>query len=195
MNLPSCLVLDRDGTLIRERHYLSHPDQVELLQGVIQGLSQIRALGMRLVVVTNQSGIGRGYFSSEDLEAVHDRLHSLLAKGGVELDGIYHCPHTPEDACACRKPGTHMIEQAGKDLGFSPRDTVVVGDKPCDIQLGKNVGAVTALVRSGYGARRSTMFECQPDLVIDSIADLAQILSAAQGTPSGALYEQGGAWS
>ncbi len=195
MNLPSCLVLDRDGTLIRERHYLSHSDQVELLPGVLQGLSQIRALGLRLVVVTNQSGIGRGYFSSQDLDEVHDRLHTLLAQGGVELDGLYHCPHTPEDGCSCRKPNTYMIEQAGKDLGFDPKDAVVVGDKPCDIQLGKNVGAVTALVRSGYGARRTTMAECEPDLIIDSIADLAEILSAAQDTPSGALYETGGAWS
>jgi histidinol-phosphate phosphatase family protein len=181
--------------LIRERHYLSHPDQVELLPGVIQGLSQIRALGLRLVVVTNQSGIGRGYFSPEVLEAVHDRLHSLLAKGGVELDGIYHCPHSPEEGCACRKPETQMLERAGKDLGFKPKDTVVVGDKPCDILLGKNVGAVTALVRSGYGARRSTMSQCEPDLIIDSIADLAQILSAAEGQPSGVLYQKGGAWS
>ena len=195
MNLPSCIVLDRDGTLIHERHYLSHPDQVELLPGVLEGLSRIRSLGLRLVVVTNQSGIGRGYFSPADLEAVHDRLHSLLAEGGVELDAIYHCPHTPEETCPCRKPGTGMIEQAGRDLGFDPKNSVVVGDKPCDIQLGKNVGAITALVRSGYGARRTTLGGCEPDLVIDGIADLALILAAAQGQPSGALLGPGGAWS
>ncbi len=195
MNFPSCIVLDRDGTLIRERHYLSHPDQVELLPGVVQGLSRIRALGLRLVIATNQSGIGRGYFSTEELEAVHDRLHSLLAKGGVELDGIYFCPHTPDMGCACRKPGTQLIEQAGRDLGFDPKQTIVVGDKSCDIQAGKNVGGVTALVRSGYGARRGILSDCEPDLIIDSILDLAQLLTAAKGHPSGSLYEKGGAWS
>src|SRR5205814_2994218 len=124
---------------------------VELLPGVVAGLRALRDLDLGLVVLTNQSGIGRGYFSGDQLDAVHARLCELLAQGGVTLDGIFICPHRPEDACACRKPAPGLADQAAAALGFDPRTTFVVGDKHCDIDLGRRLAATTFLVRTAYG--------------------------------------------
>ena len=147
------VILDRDGTLIYERNYLSDPAGVELLPGVATGLRRMAALGLGLVVVTNQSGIARGYFSEATLSKIHQRMEELLASEGVRLDGIYYCPHAPDDACACRKPLTGLVEKAALTHGFLPAESFVIGDKPCDVDLGLNVGATTFLVDTGYGAK------------------------------------------
>ena len=146
------VILDRDGTLIEERHYLSDPVGVVLLPRALEGLRALVAMGYGWVVVTNQAGIGRGYFSRADLERVNDRLRALLRAGGVDWAGLYYCPHAPEAGCDCRKPRPGLIRQAARELGFDPRRGVVVGDKACDIELGRAVGARTILVRTGYGA-------------------------------------------
>jgi D-glycero-D-manno-heptose 1,7-bisphosphate phosphatase len=147
------VMLDRDGTLIHERHYLADPDGVELLPGVPEALSTFRELGLGLVVVTNQSGIGRGFFDAPRLDEIHARMNALLAARGVALDGIYVCPHLPADGCACRKPATALITRAAADLDFDPADGFVIGDTAIDMQLGKRVGAATILVLTGYGER------------------------------------------
>lgn len=147
------ILLDRDGTINYERQYLSHPDEVELLPRSGEGLRMLAQAGYGLVVLTNQSPIGRGMFTEERLAHIHLRLMQLLEKQDVVLDGIYYCPHTPEDHCQCRKPLPGLVWQAARDLGFEPRDCYVIGDKPCDIDLGRNIQARTILVRTGYGAR------------------------------------------
>ena len=144
-------IFDRDGTLIVERNYLSDPAQVELIPGAAQALKALSDAGVGLAIITNQSGIGRGYFSERQLHAVHRRLEKLLAVFGVPLPPIYCCPHRPEDGCRCRKPRPGLLQQAGEELGFDPSDCFVVGDNVCDIELGRNVGAATILVRTGYG--------------------------------------------
>jgi D-glycero-D-manno-heptose 1,7-bisphosphate phosphatase len=144
--------VDRDGTLIVERHYLDDPDRVELLPGAAQGLARLRDLGYLLLVVTNQSGLSRGYFDHQRLDAIHVRLQDLLQAHGVQLDGIYVCPHLPEHDCRCRKPRPGLIEAAAARHRFDARQSIVVGDKPCDIDLGHAVGARTFLVRTGYGS-------------------------------------------
>lgn len=123
------VLLDRDGTLIVDRHYLADPQGVELLPGVGAGLRQMRELGLGLVVITNQSGVGRGYFTLEQVEQVHQRLGQLLAVEQVQLDGIYSCPHTPADGCSCRKPATGLVEKAASELDFEPQSCFVVGDR------------------------------------------------------------------
>lgn len=173
------VVLDRDGTLNVEVHYLSHPDQVELLPGVTEGLTALRTAGCRLVVVTNQSGIARGYFDEQRLTAIHARLRELLAAHGVTLDAIYHCPHLPSDACACRKPGPLLIERAAADLGFDPASVFVIGDKPCDIDLGRGVGATTLLVRTGYGAGHEAAGDAAADFVVDDLPEAARVIIGA----------------
>lgn len=171
-------ILDRDGTIIVERHYLSDPDLVELLPGAAQGLRQMRELGLGLVVVTNQSPIGRGYFGLERLEKIHQRMRDLLAEEGIQLDGIYFCPHRPDEHCACRKPETGMLDQAAEELGFDKQASFVVGDKPCDIELGQRVGAATFLVRTGYGDEVVSAQSASPDYVVNDLWQAAKAISS-----------------
>jgi histidinol-phosphate phosphatase family protein len=178
------LVVDRDGTLIDERHYLSDPAGVQLLPGVVDGLRAFAARGYRIAVVTNQSGIGRGYFDERKLAAVHDELRRQLADAGITIDGIWHCPHHPDAACACRKPGPLLLEAAMQQFGYTREQCLVVGDKACDIELGARLGVRTALVRTGYGAGTERDGLCAPDLVVDSLLDLARLDAARQVVPS-----------
>lgn len=168
------VVLDRDGTVIVERNYLSDPDQVELIPGAGPSLLALSRLGLGLLIATNQSGIGRGYFDQARLEQVHQRLNTLLAAEGVQLDAIYFCPHLPEDSCSCRKPETGMMERAAGQIGLDPSVSFVVGDNQTDIDLGRRMGATTLLVRTGYGARVEAT--AQSDYVVDDITDAASVI-------------------
>ncbi len=145
------IFLDRDGTVIAERDYLSDPAGLELLPGATSALASLRQLGFRLVLITNQSGIGRGLFNESRLEQIHDRLREVLGNDDVALDAIYYCPHLPDAQCDCRKPHSGLVMRAVEDLNIDPHLSFVVGDKACDIELGKRVGATTILVRTGYG--------------------------------------------
>ncbi len=148
----SAVFLDRDGTLIVEKDYLSDPREVTLLEGVVEGLKALQALALPLVIVTNQSGIGRGLFSLQDAEAVNARIEDELAEYGINIAAWYMCPHTPADGCHCRKPMPGLIEMACNDLGLDPQRSFVVGDKRSDIDLARAVGADAFLVTTGYGA-------------------------------------------
>jgi D-glycero-D-manno-heptose 1,7-bisphosphate phosphatase len=175
------VVLDRDGTVIVARHYLSDPAQVELLSGAGPGLRRLRELGLGLVLVTNQSAIGRGFFDQSCLELIHGRLRDLLEAERVHLDGIYFCPHTPEDECACRKPQPGMIEAAAEELEFDPGQCFVIGDNECDVELGRRVGAATILVRTGYGTKVAAEAKAHPDYVVDDLAEAAQVIERVVG--------------
>lgn len=168
------LVVDRDGTLIAERHYLADPRGVELLPGVVDGLRAFAAHGYELAIVTNQSGIGRGYFDAAALDAVHAELLRQLRDAGVAVAGIWSCPHRPEDGCNCRKPAPELLDRAMRELGYGPAQCLVVGDKACDIELGARLGVRTALVRTGYGAGTEQDGLCAPDTVVDGIHELAR---------------------
>lgn len=171
-----CVLLDRDGTIIVERHYLSSPDQVELVPGAGEGLREMADMGCRLIVVTNQSGIGRGYFSEADMHRVHERIACELAAFGVAIERFYFCPHTPEDDCACRKPKPAMAEQAARELGIDLALAVMIGDKPCDIDLGHQIGATTILVRSGYGASVAAAGSTNAHFIANDLLDAARFL-------------------
>lgn len=142
------VLLDRDGTINVDRHYLRRAEDLELLPGAAAGLRALQDMGLGLIVVTNQSGIGRGYFSEDDLAAIHARLHALLAAEGVHLEGIYICPHLPADNCPCRKPRRGLVDQAIADLHFDPRESFVLGDQPCDMELSAAIGATGIQVTS-----------------------------------------------
>lgn len=146
------VLIDRDGTINVERHYLSDPGQLELIAGVGPALRRLTQAGFGLCVVTNQSGIARGYFDLARLEQIHHRLRALLAADGVAIDGIYICPHGPADDCDCRKPLPGMVNQAVAEHGFDPAQAFVVGDKEVDVALGHAVGARSVLVLTGHGA-------------------------------------------
>ena len=170
------VALDRDGTIIKECHYLSDPDLVELLPGAANGLRLLRELSLGLVVVTNQSPIGRGFFDEARLLEIHQRLVELLAAEGVELDGIYLSPHTPDDECSCRKPRPGMLQLAAQELNFELSDCFVIGDKVCDIELGQRVGATTFLVRTGYGGQVAAESIIKPDYVVEDVWEATQVI-------------------
>ncbi|MBF0323965.1 MAG: D-glycero-beta-D-manno-heptose 1,7-bisphosphate 7-phosphatase [Alphaproteobacteria bacterium] len=146
-------LIDRDGTINVEKHYLSDPDQLELYPGVGAAIRRLNEAGWGVAVITNQSGIARGYFDLARLDAIHARLTELLAAEGAHVDGIYLCPHGPDDDCECRKPLPGMVEQAVAEHGFDPAQAVMIGDKEVDVELGLAVGADTFLVRTGYGRK------------------------------------------
>ncbi|MCZ0963690.1 D-glycero-alpha-D-manno-heptose-1,7-bisphosphate 7-phosphatase [Paracoccus benzoatiresistens] len=151
-----CLFLDRDGTIIVERNYLSDPDLVTLEVGAVEGLRRFHDAGFRLIVVSNQSGIGRGYFTEAQLAAVNERLESLLIAEGIEIASWHHCPHRSGDSCICRKPRTGMLDEAAKLLppgaGVDWERSIMVGDKASDINAGLARGCRAALVLTGQGA-------------------------------------------
>ena len=134
------IFLDRDGTIIEDYAYNSSPDRICLLPGVAGGLATLQDRGFLLVVVTNQSGIGRGYFGAEIVDAQHRRLTEILAAAGVRLAAVYYCPHGPEDACVCRKPSPGMLVQAARELAIDLENSWMIGDKDSDVQAGKKAG-------------------------------------------------------
>ena len=145
------VLLDRDGTINEEVGYVLHPDQLRLLPGVGAALRGLRDLGLGLVVVTNQTPVGRGAISPDDLDAIHRRLGALLAEDGASLDGVEVCPHRRDEGCDCRKPATGLVERASATYGFDPTESWIVGDHLGDMGLGRAVGARTILVRTGHG--------------------------------------------
>lgn len=148
------ILLDRDGTLIVEKHYLSDPAQVALVPGAGEALAAVRQAGLKLFVVTNQSGIGRGYYGEEDFQAVQARLGQLLAAYGVALEGVAHCPHDPAEYCSCRKPGPGLWQTLSAVHGLKPEETAMVGDNASDVAFGLTCGlAESILVLTGHGQR------------------------------------------
>lgn len=153
--------LDRDGTIVIDRHFLADPKGLELLPNATEGLRELRRLGARLVVVTNQSGIGRGYFDAATLARIHQGMRELLAEHGVELDAIYACPHAPEAGCTCRKPASELYLRAAEELRLDVERSFVIGDRDVDVEAGRRLGATP--IRIGPRARGSEL--CASDLL------------------------------
>jgi D-glycero-D-manno-heptose 1,7-bisphosphate phosphatase len=152
----SAVFLDRDGTLVHAAHYPSRPQDLHLYDNIGPGLRALQSLGFRLVVITNQAGIARGYFDEGDLQRMHAYLRAELALWGVRLDGIYYCPHHPEGvvpelavSCTCRKPQPGMLLQAARDLDLDLRRSWFVGDILDDVEAGNRAGCRTILVDLG----------------------------------------------
>jgi D-glycero-D-manno-heptose 1,7-bisphosphate phosphatase len=146
--------LDRDGTLIRDVGYLRRIDELEILPMVPEALRLLRLQGFKLVVVTNQSAIARGWLSEAELAEIHATLSAELARSGARLDAIYYCPHHPVEGeggyrwqCTCRKPDSGMIERAAAELGVDPSASYVVGDQQTDVELAQRIGATPVLIR------------------------------------------------
>ncbi|HEY5312727.1 MAG TPA: HAD-IIIA family hydrolase [Pirellulales bacterium] len=175
------VLLDRDGTINVDCDYLCDPHRLELIPEAAGGLRRLAGLGLGLVVITNQSGVARGLIRPEQLEAVHTRLGEMLDNEGIALDGIYACPHGPADGCGCRKPLTGLVEQAARELKFDPRQAFMVGDKASDIELGRRVGAITLLVRTGYGTETERAGLARADYVVDDLAQAAEAIHSLVG--------------
>lgn len=176
MNKRRFVLLDRDGTLIVERNYLSDPAEVQLLPGAASGLRKMSKLGLGLVVITNQSAIGRGFIDESRLILIHSRMCELLQQEKVLLNGIYFCPHLPKDNCNCRKPKMALPNIAAKELGFNTLNSFVIGDKECDIGMGQRLGATTLLVLTGYGKKTDADQAARPDYVVTDLDQAAIII-------------------
>lgn len=170
------VLLDRDGTIIVDQDHLTNPDEVKLIPNAINALKKLRNLGLGIIIVTNQSVIGRGYINLSDLEAIHKRMLNLLSKEKATIDDIYFCPHTREDNCACRKPKLGLIEKASKKYNFNRKKCFIIGDKALDIELGEAMGATTFLVRTGYGAEAEKEKIVTPDYIVNDLLEAANII-------------------
>ena len=147
------MFLDRDGTLIVETNYLSNPADVVFIPGVFDAVGRLRQAGFRIVVVTNQAGMARGYYGLDDYRAVEAHVETAFRDNGAPIDGTWFCPHHPEftGPCACRKPGTGMYRQAAEALGIDLAASYYVGDKLSDVHPSADLGGWGILVRTGYG--------------------------------------------
>jgi D-glycero-D-manno-heptose 1,7-bisphosphate phosphatase len=171
------VVLDRDGTIVVDRGYLDDPDGLEFLPGAALGLRALHARGCRLVVVTNQSGVGRGFYPMDRVLAMNERLRAMVRAIGAELAAIYVCPHAPEEHCACRKPAQALMLRAAADLSFEPRRAVMIGDKQSDVEFGRRAGALSVLIAE---AAPSADWPHRPDLVVPDLNVAADALQARQ---------------
>jgi D,D-heptose 1,7-bisphosphate phosphatase len=173
--------LDRDGTINVEVGYLSRPEDLRLINGSAGAIRLLNEAGFLVVVVSNQSGVARGYFSEEAVERVNKAMARRLERRGARLDAIYYCPHYPEGVvdryrreCDCRKPAPGMVRRAQEDLGIDVPRSYVVGDHLGDILLAKNVGARSILVATGHGAdeiEKLTGRGIEPDFVVKNLAE------------------------
>jgi D-glycero-D-manno-heptose 1,7-bisphosphate phosphatase len=143
--------LDRDGTLNEEMGYINHLSRFVLFPQAIPAIRRLNEAGLKVVVVTNQSGAARGYFPASLVDEIHALLQKTLAAGGAHLDGIYACLHGPDEGCACRKPRPTLIQRAARDLDLDLTRSYLVGDRYKDIETATNAGVKGILVLTGYG--------------------------------------------
>ena len=173
--------LDRDGTIIEEKHYIADPNDVVLARGAVEGLRGLRDLGYALVIVTNQSGIARGLYTDQAFHAVQERVNALLSEQGITIDGVFYCPHHPDftGPCDCRKPAPGMYRRAARNLGIDLAASVYIGDRLKDVLPAREFGGRGILVRTGYGNEESGE---APDWILTAanLADAADILKTSR---------------
>ncbi len=168
--------LDRDGTIIEEKEYLSRPDQVVIFAGAARALRRLQDAGFKLFMVSNQSGVGRGYFTQADVERVNQHLVSLLAGEGVRFEKIYVAPEAPDQPSRGRKPSPQFLFDAQDEFGIDLSQSYMIGDKLIDLECGWNAGVKKSiLVRTGYGAEWERAAQKRaPDVVVDNLAKAAE---------------------
>ncbi len=178
----AAVFFDRDGTLIEDPGYLSHPDQVKLLDGAAEVLKEVALLGYKTVVVTNQSAVARGIVSEEMLERIHQRLRELLALKGASLDGIYYCPYHPDGVIPnyrrdsdWRKPEPGMLLAAAEEMDLDLKQSWIVGDSGRDVEAGCRAGCRTILLRAG-SVDRDTADDGRPDYIAVNLREAANMI-------------------
>jgi D-glycero-D-manno-heptose 1,7-bisphosphate phosphatase len=175
--------IDRDGVINEERNYVHRISDFVLLPGVVEGLTLLRNAGYRLIVVTNQAGIARGFYEQYEMDRLHEHMCKLLAEHGVSLDAIYFCPHHPQGKiehlaieCYCRKPSPGMLQQAAKDFNLNLASSVLIGDKLSDVQAGRRAGVGrSVIVESGHYVGRIARLEA--DMVSADLLSAARALT------------------
>jgi D-glycero-D-manno-heptose 1,7-bisphosphate phosphatase len=179
--------LDRDGTINEEVEYLHDPRELHLLPGAPVAIRLLNEAGVPVILVTNQAGIGRGYYSEVAMQKTNRELDGRLAAHSARLDAIYYCPHHPEDGCDCRKPQPGMLTQAAEEQHIDLQRSFVVGDKVSDLEAGWRVGCRPVLVLTGYGVEAREAFRehaFQPEYIAENLLQAVQwILTQAGSKP------------
>lgn len=177
--------LDRDGTVIAEKHFLSRPEEVSLLPSAGETIARLNSLGIAVAVVTNQAGIGRGYFPESRIAEVHARLDELLAEFGAKIDRYEYCPHHPTEGlgeylidCDCRKPKPGMLTRSAAALNVDLARSMMVGDRLGDLEAGANAGCESALVRTGYGRAVALDFDADALRFLGAFESLGEAVEA-----------------
>lgn len=169
------IFLDRDGTINLEIGYLSEPEKFELLPNVLTGLKKMQDLGYRLVIVTNQAGIGLGYFTKEDFYRVNKKMLTEVSRSGITIDKIYFCPHSKAESCPCRKPEIGLILRAKEELNLDLANSFFIGDSDIDIQAGARAGMKTILIQSELAPDPASM-EITPDFIARDLLEAAEVI-------------------
>ncbi len=176
MNLKAkskAIFLDRDGVINVDKQYVSKIEEFEFTDGIFSLLNALQEMGYLLIVVTNQSGIGRGYYTLEDFQKLTEWKLRKLAEQGIHIEKVYYCPHAPESNCDCRKPSPKMLLDASESFNIDMKRSWMVGDKKSDIEAGKNAGVgKTVFVASG----KEPLENCQADFVIEKVSELLQLV-------------------
>jgi D-glycero-D-manno-heptose 1,7-bisphosphate phosphatase len=176
--------LDRDGTINKEVGYLDDPADLHLIPGAAKAIRLLNEAGIPTIVVSNQAGVGRGYFSATTVTAIHEQLAKQLAVQGAHLNDIYYCPHHPNEGCDCRKPKSGMLLQAAQEHSIDVRQAFVVGDKASDLDAGRRVGCRTVLVLTGYGEQARKTFDgagFEPDYISAHLYDAVKWILKEEG--------------
>lgn len=177
LNQEKAVFVDRDGTLIQDKDFISRLEDVEFVPGSIQAIKILKDLGYKVVIISNQSGIGRGILTKNIVEQINDFILSQLRKNDLLIDGVYYCPHSPDENCSCRKPNLGMINRASLELNLSLKNSWAIGDKLSDVILGKNMGGRGGLVLTGYGKKELEKIkensDAKPDFVAEDLLDAA----------------------
>ncbi len=173
--LRPAVFLDRDGTIAEEVGYLNHVSRFRILPHVADAIRRLNEAQMPVIVITNQSGVGRGYFPVALVHTVHELMAQQLEAAGARLDAVYYCPHTSADGCDCRKPKTGMLDRAAREHAIDLHQSFVVGDRHGDVEVARRAGATSILVRTGYGEGEylwnASKWQYQPDFVAADLAD------------------------
>lgn len=177
--------LDRDGTLNEDPGYLSDPDKVVLFPDTVSALALLKAYGFLLIVISNQSGIARGFISEKDVDAVNNRINSMLSEYKVKIDAFYYCPAHPdyssEEECGCRKPSPKLLFEAAEEFNIDLKKSYFIGDSVSDIQCGKNAGIKTILVRTGNGEESFSILQKEnnfPTFVANNLTNACNFIVA-----------------
>jgi histidinol-phosphate phosphatase family protein len=166
--------IDRDGTIARDVNYCRHPDDFEILPGVCEGIRLLNENKFLTIVITNQSGLARAYFTEEILENIHNKMRSCLAMEGAHIDAIYYCPHHPDSGCDCRKPSAKLAYKAISDFEVSCEHSYVIGDRLMDVQLARNIGCKAIMIDNERGRKELTGHNIQPDYIATDMIAAAE---------------------
>jgi D-glycero-D-manno-heptose 1,7-bisphosphate phosphatase len=169
--------LDRDGTIIVLVEYLSDPEKTELLPEAAEAVRMFNEAGLKVIVVTNQSALARGYFTEDVLDAIHERMERLLEEQGARIDALYYCPHHPDEDCDCRKPRPGLLQMAAREKGIDLARSFMVGDRMIDVECGKAAGCKGIMVLTGYGAGELALresWETMPDHITNDLLGAAE---------------------